>query len=103
MHLDKINLNNITFQRTKWIKNVCGSFAKCNRDCHCGQYIDVSWGGQEVMNPFPGGPRVVAGSAAFHARTRGSFLGLGGLKETKMFLPHPLVKLSIVGTSVSER
>ena len=24
--------------------------------------------------------------------------GLGGLKETKMFLPHPLVKLSIVGS-----
>ena len=29
---------------------------------------------------------------------RGSFPGLGGLKETKMFLPHPLVKLSIVGS-----
>ena len=28
---------------------------------------------------------------------RGSFPGLGGLKETKMFLPDPLVKLSIVG------
>ena len=26
------------------------------------------------------------------------FPGLGGLKETKMFLPHPLVKLSIVGS-----
>ena len=25
------------------------------------------------------------------------FPGLGGLKETKMFLPYPLVKLSIVG------
>ena len=35
-------------------------------------------------------------TAAFHARVRGSFPGLGGLKETKMFLPHPLVKLSIV-------
>ena len=32
-------------------------------------------------------------TAAFHARVRGSFPGLGGLKET----PHPLVKLSIVG------
>ena len=30
-------------------------------------------------------------------QTRGSFPGLGGLKETKMFLPHPLVKLTIVG------
>ena len=45
-----------------------------------------------------GGPRVVVSTAAFHARVRGSFPGLGGLKETKMFLPHPLVKLSIVGS-----
>ena len=29
---------------------------------------------------------------------RGSFPDLGGLKGTKMFLPHPLVKLSIVGS-----
>ena len=29
---------------------------------------------------------------------RGSFLGPVGLKETQMFLPHPLVKLSIVGS-----
>ena len=26
------------------------------------------------------------------------FPGFGGLKETKMFLPHPRVKLSIVGS-----
>ena len=44
------------------------------------------------------GPRVVVSTAAFHARVRGSFPGLGGLKETKMFLPHPLVKLSILGS-----
>ena len=37
-------------------------------------------------------------TAAFHARVRGSVPGLGGLKETKMFLPHPRVKLSIVGS-----
>ena len=37
-------------------------------------------------------------TAALHARVRGSFPGLGGLKETKMFLTHPLVKLSIVGS-----
>ena len=37
-------------------------------------------------------------TAAFHARVRDSFPGLSGLKETKMFLPHPLVKLSIVGS-----
>ena len=43
-----------------------------------------------------GGPRVVVSTAAFHARVRRSLSGLGGLKETKMFLPHPRVKLSIV-------
>ena len=37
-------------------------------------------------------------TAAFHAKVRGSFPGLGGLKETKLFLLHPLVKLSIVGS-----
>ena len=41
---------------------------------------------------------VVVSTAAFHARVRGSVPGLGGLKETKMFLPHPRVKLSIVGS-----
>ena len=45
-----------------------------------------------------GGPRVVASTAAFHARVQGSVPGHGGLKETKMFLPHPRVKLSIVGS-----
>ena len=35
-------------------------------------------------------------TAAFHARGRSSVPGLGGLKETKMFLPHPRVKVSIV-------
>ena len=44
-----------------------------------------------------GGPCVVVSTAAFHARVLGSFPGVGGLKEAKMFLPHPLVKLSIVG------
>ena len=41
-------------------------------------------------------------TAGFQARVRGSFPGLGGLKEIKMFLPHPLVKLIIVG-SLSDR
>ena len=45
-----------------------------------------------------GGPRVVVSTAAFHARVRGSVPGLGGLKETKLFLPHPRVKASIVGS-----
>ena len=37
-------------------------------------------------------------TAAFHARVRGSVPGLGGSKETKLFLPHPRVKVSIVGS-----
>ena len=36
-------------------------------------------------------------NAAIHARVRGSVPSLGGFKETKMFLPHPRVKVSIVG------
>ena len=58
---------------------------------------------QGVILLFPntlegGGPRVVVSTAAFHARARGSVPGLGGLKETKLFLPHPRVKVSIVGS-----
>ena len=45
-----------------------------------------------------GAPRVVVSTAAFHARVRGSVPGLGGLKEKKLFLPHPRVKVSIVGS-----
>ena len=45
-----------------------------------------------------GGPRVVVSTAAFHARVRGSVPGLGSLKETNLFLPHPRVKVSIVGS-----
>ena len=41
---------------------------------------------------------VVISTAAFYARVRGSVPGLGGLKERKMFLPHPRVKVSIVGS-----
>ena len=51
-----------------------------------------------LANILGGGPRVVVSTAAFHARVRGSVPGLGGLKETKMFLPHPRVKASIVGS-----
>ena len=54
-----------------------------------------------VCSPYTmkgGGPRVVVSTAAFHARVRGSVPGLGGLKETKLFLPHPRVKVSIVGS-----
>ena len=45
-----------------------------------------------------GGPRAVVSTAAFHARVRGSVPGRGGLKETEKFLPHPCVKVSIVGS-----
>ena len=51
-----------------------------------------------VFTQQGGGPRVVVSTAAFHARVRGSVPGLGGLKETKLFLPHPRVKVSIVGS-----
>ena len=50
-----------------------------------------------LLSPWGGGPRVVVSTTAFHARARGSVPGLGGLKETTMFLLHPRVKLSIVG------
>ena len=51
-----------------------------------------------LLHDQGGGPRVVVSTAVFHARVRGSVPGLGGLKETKMFLPHPRVKVSIVGS-----
>ena len=68
-----------------------------------------------VLRPIKGGrywcnhvatlimPRVVVSTAAFHARVRGSVPGLGGLKETKMFLPHPRVNSVLCGASVTER
>ena len=51
-----------------------------------------------MQSQVGGGPRVVVSTTAFHARVRGSVPGLGGLKETKLFLPHPRVKVSIVGS-----
>ena len=36
-----------------------------------------------VLAEMGGGPRLVASTAAFHARVRSSVPGLGGLKETK--------------------
>ena len=50
---------------------------------------------------FPPGDNrvvVVVSTAVFHAGVRGSVPGLGGLKETKLFLPHPRVKVRIVGS-----
>ena len=43
-----------------------------------------------------GGPRIVVSTTAFHARVRGSFPGLRGLKETKMFPPPPHTLLKLV-------
>ena len=40
---------------------------------------------------------IVVSTVALLARARGSFPSFSSLKETKMFLHHPLVKLSIVG------
>ena len=54
--------------------------------------------GQHCIAVMGGGPRIVVSTVAFHARVRGSVPGLGGLKETKLFLPHPCVKVSIVGS-----
>ena len=53
--------------------------------------------GVAILSGLGGSPRVVVSTVAFHARVRGSVPGLSGLKETKMFLPHPRVKVSIVG------
>ena len=51
-----------------------------------------------MMTTSVTGDRDVVSTAAFHARVWSSLPGPGGLKETKMFLPHPLVKFSIVGS-----
>ena len=51
-----------------------------------------------IYHNMGGGPRVVVSTAAFHARVRDSVPGLGGLKEKKKFLPHPRVKVSILGS-----
>ena len=64
-----------------------------NFSVHCLFDADVAF-----VDPSGGGPRVVVSTAAFHARVRGSVPGLGGLKETKVFLPHPRVKVNIVGS-----
>ena len=71
--------------------------------CDAGQTMKHHWLNgscllRRVCPLWGGGPRVVVSTAAFHARVRGSVPGLGGLKETKMFLPHPRVKVSSVGS-----
>ena len=72
---------NVTSFRSK--RCTCVAQTVCNRNAL-------------TSNCVVGGPSVVVSTAAFHARVRRSFPGLGGFKGTKMFLPHPPVKLSIV-------
>ena len=63
--------------------------------------MGARWKAENLIRSSPysgGGPGVVVGTAAFHARVQGSVPRLSGLKETKMFLPHPRVKVSIVGS-----
>ena len=72
------------------------SWSYITNPCDIDPRVDQCWPSSPTL---PGGsPRVVVSTAAFHARVRGSIPGLGGLKETKMFLPHPRVKVSIVGS-----
>ena len=68
---------------------LCRHLLGVNSICHCSTWLSSGMGG---------GPRVVVSTAALYARVRGSVPGLGGFKETKMFLPHPRVKVSIVGS-----
>ena len=65
-------------------------------------WYSIGNAGSALSQRLGRGPGVVVSTAVFHARVRGSFPGLGGLKETKMFLPNPLITLSIVGP-VTER
>ena len=74
----------------------CSSPNDCKMSGQCRKHLTAT-----VINAsmsLGGGPRVVVSTAAFHARVRGSVPGLGCFKETKMFLPHPRVKVSIVGS-----
>ena len=77
---------------------------KCLVQRHNSETMSQAWEGRNKIFLWKfcikrgGGPRVVVITAAFHARVRGSVPGLGGLKETEMFLPNPRMKVSIVGS-----
>ena len=64
----------------------------------CRKIVETPHKDVPLEHELGGGPRLVVSTAAFHARVRGSVPGPGGLKETKMFLPHPRVKVSIAGS-----
>ena len=53
---------------------------------------------QDVLDSDGGDPRVVDSTAAFHARVRRFVSRSRRFEGNKMFLSHPLVKLSIVGS-----
>ena len=74
--------------RLKGLIEAIGIVIRLTAPCGCVQ----------LPQPAGRGPGVVVSTAAFHARVRGSVPDLGGLKETKLFLPHPRVKVSIVGS-----
>ena len=65
---------------------------------HLVHIIAAHKGARCLVGVEGGGPRVVVSTAAFYARVRGSVPCLCSLKETKMFVPHPLVKVSTVGS-----
>ena len=86
---------------TTYLKTNCLNSALIYPDigiCHSTIYSAAASKLPSFISSEGGGPRVVVSTAAFHARVRGSVPGLGGLKETKLFLPHPRVKVSIVGS-----
>ena len=89
------------FLATTYLKTNCLNSALIYPDigiCHSTIYSAAASKLPSFISSEGGGPRVVVSTAAFHARVRGSVPGLGGLKETKLFLPHPRVKVSIVGS-----
>ena len=85
-------------QRSIIAQFCCGVLPLRVETCRRQRLRDDTTGQARSLRLEGGGPRVVVSTAAFHARVRGSVPGLGGLKETKLFLPHPRVKVSIVGS-----
>ena len=78
--------------------SLIATFVNSIKTSACMQRAESSTVHNLLLDMPGGGPRVVVSTAAFHASVRGSVPGLGGLKETKLFLPHPRVKVSIVGS-----
>ena len=87
---------------TAWVKLCLAvQHAEMGHTHYCGSPTSTKMAGTVLIfhnQVVGGGPRVVVSTSVFHARAWGSVPGLCGLKETKMFLPHPLLKLSVVGS-----